>query len=284
MKFALTILLALGISFTLSAQNIPNGNFEGPPFTWFGTNGGLLSIGGQGKMVQPNGDTLVVKSFAGNGGAFLLNTDKACGLQQLFAIASRPDTFVFQYNFIPFGNDVAGAKIIMTRFDDKLKLTDTLVNETVLITDTVSIDYKRIAFYIGDKYKITGNPDTGFIMFSPSMNGVETPKSYMILDDIDLVNTTSSTVGEIKNIEFVKIRPNPIEDKAVISYDLKTNSAVNIMVYDMSGKQIQVILNTNQNAGTHHTELDVSNLNAGVYLCKAVVEGDIAVLRIVVSD
>jgi hypothetical protein len=58
---------------------------------------------------------------------------------------------------------------------------------------------------------------------------------------------------------------------------------VYISVYDLNGKEIQVVFNSVQLAGAHQTELDVSNLNAGVYLCKTVIGRDISVQRIVVS-
>ncbi len=215
---------------------------------------------------------------------FMANTDKAGGLLQKFAITSRPDSFVFQYNFIPFGNNTAGAKIILTRYDDKQKWTDTLVNETVLITDTVSSTYKRIALYIGDKYQKTDFPDSGYVEFRPSMSGPATAGSYMTLDDIDLVQGDNASVATVNANTFLKITPNPVSDVAVISYDLKSSAPMHIGIYDLNGKEIQVVLNTVQHAGAHQSVVDVSALKAGVYLCKMLVGRDLVVQRIVVAQ
>lgn len=284
MKAFFTLILTIGVVFMVNAQNVPNGNFEGPPFTWFGANGGVLKIGGKFDAIQPNGDTLILKSFAGMGAALMVNTDNAAGLNQNFAIAIKPDSFVFQYNFIPFGNDVAGATIVLTRFDAKLGIRDTLLNETAYISDTVSIDYKRVAYYLGDKYKMVGSPDSGSVHFSPSTeSGAETKGSYLALDDIDLVASGSSAIKALSQNVAVSIMPNPVFDVASIAYSLDRNELVNIELCDINGRGVLTVLNAEQNAGSHQSEMDVSGLASGVYYCKVKIGHAVAIQKIVVS-
>ncbi|MCI0448813.1 MAG: DUF1501 domain-containing protein [Chlorobi bacterium] len=65
--------------------------------------------------------------------------------------------------------------------------------------------------------------------------------------------------------------PNPFNPSTEISYTLLKDSHVAIRIFDVSGREVQTIVNEFQSAGTHKVVFDVSgrrNLSSGVYFYK----------------
>jgi hypothetical protein len=60
--------------------------------------------------------------------------------------------------------------------------------------------------------------------------------------------------------------PNPFNPTTSIQYQIPTGSKVKIVVYDVLGKQVSVLVNEYQNAGTYTTNFDASKLASGIYL------------------
>lgn len=59
--------------------------------------------------------------------------------------------------------------------------------------------------------------------------------------------------------------PNPFNPSTVISFSLSRSSKVALTVFDISGKEIAVLINETKNAGNHSKTFDASNLSSGVY-------------------
>ena len=79
-----------------------------------------------------------------------------------------------------------------------------------------------------------------------------------------------NTVGVTEHTltAMAHVYPNPVIDKACLLYQLQENSPVEITIVDLLGRtMIQQTLSI-QTAGTHLMELDLSQLPAGVYLCR----------------
>ena len=65
--------------------------------------------------------------------------------------------------------------------------------------------------------------------------------------------------------------PNPFNPITTLRYDLPENSLVNIIIYDMLGREVKTLVNTTQNAGFKSVIWDATNkygkpVSAGVYL------------------
>ena len=65
--------------------------------------------------------------------------------------------------------------------------------------------------------------------------------------------------------------PNPFNPVTTLRYDLPENSRVNIIIYDMLGRQVKTLMNQTQNAGYRSVIWDATNdygkpVSAGVYL------------------
>ena len=63
--------------------------------------------------------------------------------------------------------------------------------------------------------------------------------------------------------------PNPASDKITVSYSLKEESGVTILLFDNAGKQVSApVTQCSQSAGNYTTEVDLSGLQAGIYFCR----------------
>lgn len=67
--------------------------------------------------------------------------------------------------------------------------------------------------------------------------------------------------------------PNPFNPSTSISYDLPQLADVNLIIYDISGREIKTLIQTTQSAGTYSVQWDGSDdsgekLSTGVYLCR----------------
>lgn len=62
--------------------------------------------------------------------------------------------------------------------------------------------------------------------------------------------------------------PNPFNPTTTIQYQLPTGSNVKVVVYDALGKEVAVLVNQYQNAGTYTANFKASNLASGIYFCR----------------
>ena len=51
----------------------------------------------------------------------------------------------------------------------------------------------------------------------------------------------------------------------IINYELKITSYVNMIVYDVMGKEVVTLVNEKQSPGTYQVEFDAGSLTSGVY-------------------
>ena len=66
----------------------------------------------------------------------------------------------------------------------------------------------------------------------------------------------------------MRLSPNPARDRVGVLYQLDESSFVDITVYDLTGRTMFHQTENGQLAGTYNTELDISNLSTGIYLCQ----------------
>jgi len=74
--------------------------------------------------------------------------------------------------------------------------------------------------------------------------------------------------SEINNEQIIFHYPNPIQNRATISYSLKQNSRVKLDFYNIKGQLIKSVLNKRQPSGKYSIEVNTVGLNSGVYLYK----------------
>lgn len=70
----------------------------------------------------------------------------------------------------------------------------------------------------------------------------------------------------IKN-EYILLQnyPNPFNPTTTIKYSLAVSGRVSLKIYDVLGREVAIIVNEQEEAGTHSIEFDASNLTSGIY-------------------
>ncbi len=104
-------------------------------------------------------------------------------------------------------------------------------------------------------------------------NGVYFYKITLISDagEESLSEEIKVGVSDIPDFELLQNNPNPFNPSTLISYKLFTPSQVTLKIYNMTGKQIGVLVDQFQNAGTYSIEFNTSNfpdLSSGIYFYK----------------
>ena len=194
-----------------------------------------------------------------------------------FAMLARPNTFT--RNGI---NDSAFSYISVP----SVKLYTSRVKFTATVSPTPPTGTITLSFLNRSSYvpldSLTSFPDSLRLRIKTS--GGVTNQAYTItvlgkgpngtpvhLRTISLtVITGISIIGNEIPTEFKLYQnyPNPFNPTTQIRFDLAKTGLVKLSVYDLTGKLVQTILNTNYSAGKYNTEFDATNLSSGIYFYK----------------
>jgi len=91
-----------------------------------------------------------------------------------------------------------------------------------------------------------------------------------------LYDPSTVDVNEINSndIYSLNVFPNPSKESVSVSFILSKTGSAELALYDMQGKMVKRILNTQQlNAGEHTCPVDISSLESGTYTCKLHADG-----------
>jgi len=113
------------------------------------------------------------------------------------------------------------------------------------VTPSVNVDLSglgiALAFSVpGNKYELE-NPTTGIQNVSS-----ETPLSYSLQQNY----------------------PNPFNPVTNIKFSISKSSSVRIAVYDINGKEVDVLVNENVNSGTYQVSWNAQRFSSGTYFCR----------------
>ncbi|KAA3617258.1 MAG: T9SS C-terminal target domain-containing protein [Calditrichaeota bacterium] len=88
-----------------------------------------------------------------------------------------------------------------------------------------------------------------------------------IMDIASLSPVSIEDKTEIPNkIELYPAYPNPFNSTTNIRYSLSKTGRVSLTVYDLLGKQVEVLVNEIQSAGPYVIQFDAGTLSSGIYL------------------
>ena len=91
-------------------------------------------------------------------------------------------------------------------------------------------------------------------------------KSNQELGIITEVNRNNKIIPN--KIKLHQNFPNPFNPKTNIEYELPSESEIKISVYDIYGRELQVLENGVKSAGSYHLQFNGTDLSSGVYYCK----------------
>ena len=102
---------------------------------------------------------------------------------------------------------------------------------------------------------------------------------------IDNINITSSATGinELENVMGINIFPNPMNGSSTISFKLDEKANVKIDLFDVLGRNISPIVNTELSSGDHQYTINKGSLGAGIYFVKFDVGGKSLTKKVVIE-
>lgn len=122
-----------------------------------------------------------------------------------------------------------------------------------------------------DEYGPRVSSDGNYLFFTRD-NGSTLMDIYWvsagIIDSLkSTVISVNSSSEQVNDFQLHQNYPNPFNPGTTISYSLFNNSYVSIIIYDMLGKEIISLVNSNQASGYHSVKINMNefNLSSGVY-------------------
>ena len=95
-------------------------------------------------------------------------------------------------------------------------------------------------------------------------------KSPFIISNIE----SNFTTKKPNVFKLYQNYPNPFNPVTKITYSIQKSDIVNLNVYDILGREIQIIVNKLQKANTYSVNFDASNLSSGIYFYRLQVGND----------
>jgi Cohesin domain/Secretion system C-terminal sorting domain len=99
-----------------------------------------------------------------------------------------------------------------------------------------------------------------------------TDQSITVFDTVEISVLTDIVGNSNLPTEFSlgQNYPNPFNPSTTINYSLPEKANVNLTIYDITGQEIQTLLNSEMVAGFHRISFDASKLAGGVYLYRVI--------------
>ena len=111
--------------------------------------------------------------------------------------------------------------------------------------------------------------------FAPEINTMVVNNNYLFIGTKgkgvwkypleNLVSVQNSNNKQPNSYKLFQNYPNPFNPTTTISYNLKKNIFVSLIIYDALGRKVVTLVNQYQNQGNHKVVLDAKNLSSGIY-------------------
>lgn len=160
----------------------------------------------------------------------------------------------YKFNGSP---STAAIEVYATKYDTELDSTIIVGVGMASVSENTGNTFQTISaqMYYLDEFTV---PDT-FIVFASYFEGAI--GSEFIVDDIQLSYTTTGINNELSN--KVKAYPNPSSDYIKLNFDDLNDATAKLEIYSIDGRVLMSIENMESNQ-----IIDISDLNAGIYMFK----------------
>ena len=97
----------------------------------------------------------------------------------------------------------------------------------------------------------------------------------VLLGDFETVKVIKSDITTVDDqvqtngiVSLHPVAPNPVRDRAIISYQVKSTSSVRLDVFDTLGFHVATLVNSEKEPDTYSVELNASSLPSGTYMIR----------------
>ncbi len=188
--------------------------------------------------------------------------------QYYSGLANGPDGFA-QIALMPNGSIVVCGSTTRTYRNSDMLLVKYTSAGVQQFTSTYngsadSTDYGQNMVLIGNDVVIGG--------ISKTVPGIYGYSGCVVkFSDVTGINSTNNEIPEGFNLS--QNYPNPFNPSTKISFSIPKSSLVKIVVYDITGKEVETLVNENLNAGSFEVDFNASKLTSGVYFYRITADG-----------
>ena len=124
-------------------------------------------------------------------------------------------------------------------------------------TTNGGINWSSYAMLSGFQNLFFLNPNTGWLCGGPG---------YILKTTTGgLTFARNKETGNPENYLLSQNYPNPFNPTTNIRYEIPKNGFVKLVVFDILGREVQILVNEKQNTGTYEITFNGSNLSSGIY-------------------
>lgn len=150
----------------------------------------------------------------------------------------------------------------------------TTFSRTVYVTTNSGLNWSQLKDESGNRiFSMTAN--TSYVYCSTSayqQDGDHT--SGVFRHNLSIITNTQNNIGETPSTyRLSQNYPNPFNPITTIMFDIPKVTRVKIAVYDITGREVSVLVNENMQAGSYERQWDGSRSSSGVYFYK-ITSGD----------
>lgn len=95
---------------------------------------------------------------------------------------------------------------------------------------------------------------------------------YQLFNMVAVINVTATGIKQTETtaskFELKQNYPNPFNPSTLINFNIPQKSFVSIKIYDISGREIRSLVNSELNGGGYSFDFNANNLASGIYLYK----------------
>ncbi len=130
-------------------------------------------------------------------------------------------------------------------------------------------------YFVSDRTGFAGG-ELSTLLRTDDGGSTWSPVGYNLFNLDPADRNTGSSIGRTgintnEGFELKQNYPNPFNPSTVISYTLGMVSNVNIIIYDISGREVTTLVSGIQPAGNHSVSFNASGLSSGIYFYKMTV-------------
>jgi subtilisin family serine protease len=208
---------------------------------------------------------------------------------------SEPEPAVDYMGVNPFVFDttlIGKSKIKTFKFENTGNTILTIEEVTITLDNAEEGEFETVMPPAGSIYP--GENITVRVRFKPTHEGNRTAVLKFTASEME-IEVDMSGVGEeeeidvsVNEVDFVaelsaEITPNPVSEKAVLSYELNKMTNMNIKLYNEIGELVKVIFEGKSSQGLNQVSFDCTNLVSGVYIIR-LTDGKTAITRKIVVE
>jgi hypothetical protein len=155
-------------------------------------------------------------------------------------------------------------------------LTDNFSNGGLFLTEDNGKSWKKI--YDSEVNVITADNESPRNIYVGTKFGIKT-----FIDTFTVTSVKEVQTDKPEEFELIQNYPNPFNPATTISYTIEKDDHVNLVVYDVLGRQVLELVNEQQKAGDHSIKFSAVNLSSGIYYCRLQTTNSVKTNKMILS-